>query len=160
MAAEDQLKRIDLIAPQDGTIFQRAVHTVGGVIQAGEVLMLVVPEADDLVIEARVAPQDIDQVHIGQPAVVQFSAFNRRTTPELNGEVISIGADITTDDRKNEAYYSVRVRISDKELARLDGLLPLAGMPVEVFLKTSPRTVVSYFLRPLREQLDRTFRGR
>jgi HlyD family secretion protein len=107
-----------------------------------------------------VAPQDIDQVHIGQPAVVQFSAFNRRTTPELNGEVISIGADITTDERKGDAYYSVRVRISDKELARLDGLLPLAGMPVEVFLKTSPRTVVSYFLRPLREQLDRTFRGR
>ena len=160
VAAEDQLKRIDLIAPQDGTIFQRAVHTVGGVIQAGEVLMLVVPEADDLVIEARVAPQDIDQVHIGQPAVVQFSAFNRRTTPELNGEVISIGADITTDERKGDAYYSVRVRISDKELARLDGLLPIAGMPVEVFLKTSPRTVVSYFLRPLREQLDRTFRGR
>jgi HlyD family secretion protein len=160
VAAEDQLKRIDLIAPQDGTIFQRAVHTVGGVIQAGEVLMLVVPEADDLVIEARVAPQDIDQVHISQPAVVQFSAFNRRTTPELNGEVISIGADITTDERKGDAYYSVRVRISDKELARLDGLLPLAGMPVEVFLKTSPRTVVSYFLRPLREQLDRTFRGR
>ena len=160
VAAEDQLKRIDLVAPQDGTIFQRAVHTVGGVIQAGEVLMLVVPDADELIIEAKVAPQDVDQIHVGQPAVVQFAAFNRRTTPELNGEVIGIGADITQDDKRNEAYYAVRIRISDKELARLEGLQPMAGMPVEVFIKTSPRTVVSYLTKPLREQIDRAFRGR
>jgi HlyD family secretion protein len=160
VAAEDQLKRIDLVAPQDGTIFQRSVHTVGGVIQAGEVLMLVVPDADELIIEAKVSPQDIDQIHAGQPAVVQFGAFNRRTTPELNGEVISIGADITTDDKRNESYYAVRIRIPDKELARLDGLQPMAGMPVEVFIKTSPRTVVSYLTKPLREQFERAFRGR
>jgi HlyD family secretion protein len=160
VAAEDQLKRIDLVAPQDGRIFQQAVHTVGGVIQAGEVLMLVVPDADELIIEAKVAPQDIDQIHVGQPAVVQFAAFNRRTTPELNGEVVGIGADITQDDKRNEAFYAVRIRISDKELARLEGLQPMAGMPVEVFIKTSPRTVVSYLTKPLREQLDRAFRGR
>ena len=160
VAAEDQLKRIDLLAPQDGRVFQQAVHTVGGVIQAGEVLMLVVPDADELIIEAKVAPQDVDQIHVGQPAVVQFAAFNRRTTPELNGEVIGIGADITQDDKRNEAYYAVRIRISDKELARLEGLQPMAGMPVEVFIKTSPRTVVSYLTKPLREQIDRAFRGR
>lgn len=160
VAAEDQLKRIDLVAPQDGTIFQRSVHTVGGVIQAGEVLMLVVPDANELIIEAKVSPQDIDQIHAGQAAVVQFAAFNRRTTPELNGEVISIGADITTDDKRNESYYAVRIRIPDKEMARLDGLQPMAGMPVEVFIKTSPRTVVSYLTKPLREQFERAFRGR
>ena len=160
VAAEDQLKRIDLVAPQDGKIFQQAVHTIGGVIQAGEVLMLVVPDADELIIEAKVAPQDVDQIHAGQPAVVQFAAFNRRTTPELNGEVIGIGADITQDDKRNEAYYAVRIRISDKEMARLEGLQPMAGMPVEVFIKTSPRTVVSYLTKPLREQVDRAFRGR
>jgi HlyD family secretion protein len=160
VAAEDQLKRIDLVAPQDGRVFQQAVHTVGGVIQAGEVLMLVVPDADELIIEAKVAPQDVDQIHVGQLAVVQFAAFNRRTTPELNGEVIGIGADITQDDRRNEAYYAVRIRISDKEMARLEGLQPMAGMPVEVFIKTSPRTVVSYLTKPLREQVDRAFRGR
>ncbi len=121
MAAEDLLKRIDLVAPQDGRVFQQAVHTIGGVIQAGEVLMLVVPDADELIIEAKLAPQDIDQIHIGQPAVVQFAAFNRRTTPELNGEVIGIGADITQDDKRNEAFYAVRIRISDKEMARLEG---------------------------------------
>jgi HlyD family secretion protein len=160
VAQEDQLKRVDLVAPQDGTIFQRSVHTVGGVIQAGEVLMLVVPDSDELIIEAKVAPQDIDQIHIGQPAVVQFAAFNRRTTPELNGEVVGIGADITQDERRNEAYYAVRIRISDKEMARLEGLQPMAGMPVEVFIKTSPRTVVSYLTKPLKEQFDRAFRGR
>ena len=121
VAAEDQLKRIDLVAPQDGKVFQQTVHTIGGVIQAGEVIMLVVPDADDLIIEAKIAPQDIDQLHIGQKAVVRFASFNRRTTPELNGEIVSIGADVTQDERHNESYYAVRIRISDKELARLDG---------------------------------------
>ena len=160
VAQEDQLRRIDLVAPQDGTIFQRSIHTVGGVIQAGEVLMLVVPDADELIIEAKVAPHEIDQIHIGQPAIVQFAAFNRRTTPELNGTVVGIGADITQDEKRNETYYAVRIRISDKEMARLEGLQPMAGMPVEVFIKTSPRTVVSYLTKPLREQFDRAFRGR
>ena len=72
----------------------------------------------------------------------------------------SVRADITQDDKRNEAYYAVRIRISDKELARLEGLQPMAGMPVEVFIKTSPRTVVSYLTKPLREQVDRAFRGR
>jgi len=160
IAQEDQLRRIDLVAPQDGTVFQRSVHTVGGVIQAGEVVMLVVPDSDELIIEAKVAPQDVDQVHVGQPAVVQFGAFNRRTTPELNGEVIGIGADITPDERRNESYYAVRIRIPTAEMARLDGLQPMAGMPVEVFIQTAPRTVLSYLTKPLLEQFHRAFRGR
>jgi HlyD family secretion protein len=160
VAAEDLLKRIDLIAPQDGKIFQRAVHTVGGVIQAGEVVMLVVPDSDALIIEAKVQPTDVDQIHLGQRAVVRFSAFNRRTTPELNGEVSEIGADVTQDDKRNESYYSVRIRIPDSELARMEGLQPVAGMPVEAFIETSPRTVMSYLVKPMREQVDRTFRGR
>jgi HlyD family secretion protein len=160
VAAEDLLKRIDLVAPQDGKIFQRAVHTVGGVIQAGEVVMLVVPDTDALIIEAKVQPTDVDQIHLGQKAVVRFSAFNRRTTPELNGEVIEIGADVTQDDKRNESYYSVRIQIPDSELARMDGLRPVAGMPVEAFIETSPRTVMSYLVKPMLEQVDRTFRGR
>jgi len=160
VAAEDLLKRIDLIAPQDGKIFQRSVHTVGGVIQAGEVVMLVVPDSDVLIIEAKVQPTDVDQIHLGQKAVVRFSAFNRRTTPELNGEVIEIGADVTQDDKRNESYYSVRIQIPDSELARMEGLRPVAGMPVEAFIETSPRTVMSYLVKPMLEQVDRTFRGR
>ncbi|MEI7873724.1 MAG: HlyD family type I secretion periplasmic adaptor subunit [Alphaproteobacteria bacterium] len=160
IAADDQLKRIDLIAPQDGRIFQRSVHTVGGVIQAGEQVMLIVPESDSLIVEAKVAPHDIDQVHVGQHAVLRFAAFNQRTTPELDGEVIHIGADVTQDDRASEPYYSVRIRVLDGELARLDGLQLIAGMPVEAFIQTTPRTVASFLVKPLTDQLARAFRGR
>lgn len=160
VSAEDQLKRIDLIAPQDGKVFQRSVHTVGGVIQAGEPVMLVVPEADSLIVEAKVAPHDIDQIHIGQHAVLRFAAFNQRTTPELNGEVMHIGADVAQDDKASEPYYSVRIRVSDGELARLEGLQLIAGMPVEAFIQTTPRTVASFLVKPLSDQITRAFRGR
>jgi HlyD family secretion protein len=159
-AAEDQLRRTDLVSPQDGKVFQRSVHTVGGVIQAGEPVMLIVPEADSLIVEARIAPHDIDQIHLGQHAVLHFAAFNQRTTPELNGEVVQIGADVTQDDHSKESYYSVRIRVLDGELARLDGLQLVAGMPVEAFLQTTPRTVASYLVKPLAEQIARAFRGR
>lgn len=160
VAAEDQLKRIDLIAPQDGKVFQRTVHTIGGVIQAGEAIMLIVPDADTLIIEAKVAPQQIDQLHLGQQATLRFVAFNQRTTPELNGEVIRIGADVTQEDKKNEAYYSVRIRVSDSELARLEGLKLVAGMPVEAFIQTTPRTVASYLVKPMHDQIMKAFRER
>lgn len=86
--AEDQLKRIDIRSPQDGVVHQLAVHTVGGVITPGEVVMLIVPVADELTVEARVAPQDIDQLKTGQEAGLKFSAFNQRVTPELNGRAM------------------------------------------------------------------------
>ncbi len=160
VAAEDQLKRIDLIAPQDGKVFQRTVHTVGGVIQAGEPVMLIVPDADSLIVEAKIAPQDIDQVRLGQSVVLRFPAFNQRSTPELNGEVVGIAADVTQDDRRNESYYSVRIRVFDTELQRLDGQKLLAGMPVEAFLQTEPRTAISYLVKPMQDQIARAFRGR
>src|SRR5439155_12823449 len=81
VTAEDQLKRVEIRAPQDGTVFQLAVHTVGGVITAGDTIMLVVPNADNLIVEAKVNPQDIDQLQLGQRAMLRFSAFNQRTTP-------------------------------------------------------------------------------
>jgi HlyD family secretion protein len=160
VAAADQLKRIDIVAPQDGRVFQRSVHTIGGVIQAGEAIMLIVPENDALTIEARIAPHEIDRVHVGQQALVRFSALNQRTTPELLGEVIRIGADVTYEDRRNEQYYSVRIHISDSELARLEGARLIAGMPAEAFIQTERRTVMSYLVKPLQDQIAKAFRGR
>ena len=125
--AEDQLKRFDLVAPQDGKVFQQSVHTVGGVIQAGEAVMLIVPDGDSLIVEARIAPQEIDQVHMGQRTMLRFTAFNQRTTPELNGEVVRTGADVSQDEKKSESYYAVRIRVSDGELARLGVQKPVAG---------------------------------
>ena len=122
--------------------------------------MLVVPEADSLIVEAKVAPHDIDQIHVGQHAVLRFAAFNQRTTPELNGEVTHIGADVAQEDKASEPFYSVRIRVSDGELARLGGLQLLAGMPVEAFIQTTPRTVASFLVKPLSDQITRAFRGR
>lgn len=160
VAAEDQLKRVDLLAPQDGKVFQRTVHTVGGVIQAGETIMQIVPDTDTLIIEVKIAPQEVDQVHLGQHAMLRFAAFNQRTTPELRGVVVRIGADVTQEEKRNEAYYSVRIGISDSELARLQGLKLVAGMPVEAFIQTEPRTMMSYLVKPMQDQITRAFRGR
>ena len=98
VAAQDQLKRIDIRAPQDGVVHQSIVHTVGGVITAGDQLMLIMPEGDDLSIEVKVAPQDIDQLQPGLDTVLRLSAFNQRTTPELKGKVSLIAADLVTDN--------------------------------------------------------------
>ena len=160
VAAEDQLRRLDLAAPQDGRVFQRNVHTIGGVVQAGEPLMLIVPDDDSLIVEARVPPQEIDQVHVGQHVTLRFATFNQQTTPQLAGEVVHIGADVSQDDKASAPYYSVRIRVPEHELARLGGVTLLAGMPVEAFMQTAPRTVVSYLLKPFADQVERAFRGR
>jgi HlyD family secretion protein len=158
VAAEDQLRRIDIQAPQSGVVHQLAVHTVGGVIAPGDPLMLIVPEADDLAIEVRVAPQDIDQVKIGQPAVLRLSAFNQRTTPEITGTVSRVAADLTQDEKADLAFYTVRVITSEAELARLKELKLVPGMPVETFIQTGERTALSYLMKPLSDQLNRAWR--
>jgi HlyD family secretion protein len=159
VTAEDQLKRIDIRAPQDGLVHQLAVHTVGGVITPGETMMLIVPEADNLTVEAKLNPQDIDQVQPGQKAVLRFSTFNQRTTPELNGMVIRVSADLTTDKQTGVSYYTVRISIPEAEVARLGGLKLLPGMPLEAFIQTGDRTVLSYLMKPMTDQIARSFRG-
>jgi HlyD family secretion protein len=160
VAAEDQLKRIDIRAPQDGVVHQLAVHTVGGVINASEPLMLIVPIADQLMVDVKVPPQDIDQIAPGQSAVIRFAAFNQRTTPEINGLVKRIAADITQDQKTGIAYYDVRISLPQEELARLGGLKLVPGMPVEGFIKTYERSVISYLLKPLSDQIEKAFRER
>jgi HlyD family secretion protein len=158
VAAEDQLKRVDIRAPQDGMVHQLDVHTVGGVVSAGQQIMLIVPGADKLIVEAKVQPQDIDQVRIGQAAVLRFTNFNSRTTPEVNGEVTLVSADVTQDQRTGLSYYTVRISVPTEELAKLEGPKLIPGMPVEVFIQTTVRTVVSYFVRPFQDQIAKAFR--
>jgi HlyD family secretion protein len=160
VAAEDQLKRIDIRAPQDGVVHQLAVHTVGGVVTGGEAMMLIVPEADALTIEAKIAPQEIDQVRLGQAATLRFSAFNQRTTPELNGTVDRVSADLSTDQRTGASYYTARIGLPESEIARLDGLRLVPGMPVETFIRTGDRTILSYVTKPFTDQVRRAFRAR
>jgi HlyD family secretion protein len=160
VTAEDQLKRVDIRAPQDGTVFQSTVHTVGGVITAGDPIMLIVPEADNLTVEAKVAPQDIDQVKIGQTALLRLSAFNQQATPEINGLVTRISADAASDQRTGMTYYTIRIGMPPEEVAKLGDVTVIPGMPVEAFVQTGERTMLSYFLKPLSDQLMRAFRQR
>jgi HlyD family secretion protein len=158
VAAEDHLRRIEIRAPQSGRVHQLAVHTVGGVIDAGEPIMLIVPDGDVLTVEARIAPQDIDQVSIGQTAVLRLSAFDQRITPEILGEVSRISADLTRDERNQTAYYTARIALAEDQLARLGEVTVLPGMPVEIFIQTGERTVLSYLTKSLRDQVARAFR--
>ena len=158
VTAEDQLKRIEIRAPQDGTVFQLAVHTVGGVVAAGDTIMLIVPNADNLIVEAKINPQDIDQLQLGQKAMLRFSAFNQRTTPEIAGIVARISADTSTDQRSGQNYYVVRVAMPPQEIARLGEVRLVPGMPVEAFIQTGERTVLSYLVKPLHDQFMRAFK--
>ena len=158
IAAEDQLARIDVRAPQAGVVHQSVVHTVGGVIGAGETLMEIVPRDDRFVVEARVEPQDIDQIHTSQAAVLRFSAFNQRTTPEVSGTVEVVAANTTVDQASRRSHYAVRIAVAESELARLGEVSLVSGMPVEAFIRTHERNVLSYLLKPLTDQLQRAFR--
>jgi HlyD family secretion protein len=160
IAAEDQLKRIEIRAPQSGKVLQLAAHTVGGVLNPGEPVMLIVPEDDRLVVEARVAPRDIDQLHVGQPAVVRLAAFNQRTTPELNGSVAGISADLSKDAITGEGYFLARIALSDAELARLGKKKLVPGMPADVQIRTDDRTALSFLVKPLHDQIEKAFRER
>ena len=160
VAARDQLDRIDIRAPTAGVVHQLSVHTIGGVIAAGEVMMEIVPDADDLQIQAKLQPNDIDQVRADQKAFVRFSAFNQRTTPQLNGVVSYVSADLSRERQNDAAYYTVRVSIPGNERRRLGSLQLVSGMPAEVFLQTGSRTMMSYLLKPITDQLQRTFSER
>ena len=159
-AAVDQLYRIDIRAPQSGRVHQLTVHTVGGVISPGEQIMLIVPDADALAVEVKIAPRDIDQVYVGQAASMRFAAFDQKTTPEIEGEVSLVSADLMQDQRTGTSYYTARVLLRPEELARLGNAKLLPGMPVDVFIKTPGRTAFSYLIKPLRDQAERAFKER
>jgi HlyD family secretion protein len=159
-AAADQLNRIDIRAPQNGRVHQLSVHTVGGVISPGEQIMLIVPDADALAVEVKIAPRDIDQVYASQVASMRFAAFNQKTTPAIKGEVNMVSADLTPDQRTGTSYYTVRVLPKSDELARLGAAKLVPGMPVDVFIQTPGRTALSYLIKPLRDQADKAFKER
>ncbi|MDJ0511970.1 MAG: HlyD family type I secretion periplasmic adaptor subunit [Methyloceanibacter sp.] len=161
-AARTRLKRTEIFSPRAGLVHQMTVHTIGGVITAGEPVMLIVPEQDKLVLEARVSPASIDQIRLDQVAAVRFGAFDQGTTPEIDGQVIRVSADITLPEAEanQEPYYKVRLGLAKQQLDRLDGLALKPGMPATAFIQTGGRTVISYLLKPLSDQIARTFRER
>lgn len=158
IAAEDVLKRVDIRAPRSGMVHELAVHTVGGVIGPGDVVMGIVPMEESRTIEVRVPPTDIDQVAVDQAVVLRFPAFNQRTTPEINGTISRVAADVSQETGSGATYYTARVHVSDMELARLGGLKLIAGMPVEAYIQTGARTALSFLTKPVTDQIARAFK--
>ena len=158
VAAEDQLKRIDIRAPSDGYVHQLNVHTIGGVISPAEPVMLIVPTNDKLELEARVLPNEIDQVKPGQKAIVKVHASNARTMPDLQGKVSRISADVSRDQQTGMTFYTIRVELPQEEIKRLEGLHLIAGMQAEVFVEVNERTPFEYFFKPMKDQFARAFR--
>jgi len=157
VSARDQLDRIEMRAPNSGTIHQLAVHTIGGVIKPGETIMELVPDSDELQLEAHVQPKDIDHIHTGQDALVHFNAFNQHTTPKLSGQVSFVSPDITNDQRTGSTFYTVRVTLSDEERKRLGSANLMPGMQAEVYVQTGSRTMLSYLMKPVLDQWRRAF---
>jgi HlyD family secretion protein len=165
VAAEDQLKRVDIRAPRSGVVYSLTVHTVGGVIaNGGETIMSIVPHGDDLIVEAKVSPTDIDQIALGASAVVRIMAGNQRTMPELNGIVTYVSADLSHEPPSPgaapQAFYITRAALPKAEVQRLGEFRLVPGMPAELFIQTYARTPLQYLIKPLRDQIARTFRER
>ncbi|WP_298422509.1 HlyD family type I secretion periplasmic adaptor subunit [Rhodoblastus sp.] len=160
IAADDQLKHVDIRAPQSGRVHELAVHTVGGVIAPGEQIMLIVPDNDALAVEAKFAPRDIDQVHVGQKVQMRFTAFDQKTTPEVEGRIAVVSADLLQDQRSGQSYYTVRIEFNADELVSKESKKVVPGMPVEVFVETPERTVLSYLTKPLLDQARHAMKER
>jgi HlyD family secretion protein len=163
-AATDELKHTDIRAPQAGIVYQLQIHTIGGVIAKGDTVMQIVPRADALIVEAKISPQDIDQVAVGATVRVRIGAGNRRTTPDLEGKVTVVSPDLARDPTtspgtQNQPSYLARVALAKKSGAA-DDLQLVAGMPAEVYIRTQDRTPLQYLLKPLHEQVAHVFRER
>jgi HlyD family secretion protein len=157
-SAKAKLARSEIRSPRPGVVHQLAVHTIGGIIAPGADIMAIVPDLDELVIDAHVRPEDIDQVNIGQMAQVRFPAFDQRTTPEVEGEVIQVAADLSRASEDTAPYYAVRLRLGPEQVKLLGANKLRPGMPAEAFIQTNERTPLSYFLQPLTDQIAHTFR--
>ncbi|MBW8636308.1 HlyD family type I secretion periplasmic adaptor subunit [Hoeflea sp. WL0058] len=158
VAIMDQLSRVDIRAPQAGMVHQLAIHTVGGVIGPGDSIMQIVPQDEPLIAQSMISPADIDQLYIGQEALIRLSAFNQRETPEISGTVRRISADLEEDQRTGAQFYAIQITIHKTRLKELEPIKLIPGMPVEVFIKSPSRTAFSYLTKPLMDQATRAFR--
>lgn len=159
-AASFVLAQTELRSPVDGTVTDLRIHTEGGVVTPGELLLEIVPEGDALIVEAKVRPQDVDRVRVGLDAGIKLSAFDQRTLPELDGKVTYLSADIIEDPRSGQAYFLTRVEVPEAQLARLEGLTVVPGMIADVFVRTGERTFLEYLLHPIVASFDKAWRER
>jgi HlyD family secretion protein len=165
LSAQGVLDRVHVVAPVKGVVVKLRYHTTGGVIEPGKNILEILPSQEELIIEARVRPQDIDSVKHGQHATVRLTALSQRVTPMVSGEVIYLSADTLADEKKSQQVgptdiYIIRVKLNSKEAAQIPGFSPTPGMPAEVYIKTTERTFFQYLMRPVHDSMSRAFRER
>jgi epimerase transport system membrane fusion protein len=148
-ATTDKVNRIQIKSPADGRVMGMSIYTVGGVITPGRPILDIVPQGEELVIEARVSPMDIDRVHTGLVAEVRFSSFKQAVAPKTVGTLIGLSADKITDERTGQPYYSAKIELSPESYVKLGSLELLPGMPADVLINTGERTVFEYLMQPL-----------
>jgi HlyD family secretion protein len=160
VAALDRLSRLDIRSPLAGYLHELSVNTIGGIVAGGETLVSVIPSDDTFIVEAKLSPTDVDQVHQSQLARIRLSSLDQQVTPELFATVLDISPDLSTDQQTGISYYLARLSISEDEYARVDRDSLRPGMPVEVFVETNPRTVLSYLVKPIADQMQKAMRER
>ena len=157
-ALEDVVSRTTVRAPASGFVNGLQVHTIGGVIDPSMRIVDIVPDTEDLVIEAQVSPIDIDRVSIGQDATIRFSTFGSGTVPTVFGEVINLSAESLTNEATGFPYYLARVEVTEESLKELGNMTLLPGMPAEVFIATGSRTLLQYLFKPFSNAMARGLR--
>ena len=158
VAVRALIARSEIRAPVTGTVVGLQVHTVGGVVRAGETILEIVPDSGPLLVEARIDPADIDDVAVGLETDVRLSGFNQRTTPTLKGKVVTVSADVLTDKITGAPYYRAWIQIGEGDSARIGGRALQPGMPAEVLIETGSRSVLAYILQPLLDSTNRALR--
>jgi HlyD family secretion protein len=157
-AARDVAVRRDIVAPEEGTILNLRLFNIGAVVRPGDPVMDLVPAQDRLVAEVNIQPNDIDIVHVGLQAEVRLPGFKQRLVPYLHGHVTFVAQDVTMDERTRMSYYRAHVLIDQEQLARLDGVTLVPGMPVEAMIIIGERSFLRYITQPVRDSFTRAFR--
>jgi HlyD family secretion protein len=158
MSLLERLSRLDIRAPRAGVVLDMTVHALKSVVRPAEPILYIVPTDADLIVDARIDPVNVDQIWQGQDAVLRFSAFDTRTTPEILGKVLRVSPDVIVDEATNQAFYRAEVAPNPGELAKLEGQELVAGMPVEVFIQTGERTPLNYMVKPITDYFNRAMR--
>jgi HlyD family secretion protein/epimerase transport system membrane fusion protein len=155
LVAKDIQKRVEIKAPRSGIVQGIQVHTIGGVVKPGDLLMEIAPQDDDLIVNAQVMPTDIDSLQIGQKAEVRLTALNTRTTPAIYGFVVSVSGDRLINSITNAPYFLSRIEIPLSEKAKLGTIKLTAGMPADVLIQTGERTALDYLIKPMTDAFAR-----
>lgn len=157
-AARDRLQRLDIRAPRTGLVHELMVHTIGGIVGPGQKLMSIIPSEEPLIVNAKIRPEEVDQVHIDQPATILISSFKLPTPLELEGLVTNVSPDQVVSGQSGQAYFTVKIAIAPGERRKLEGKELTPGLPADVLIRGDSRRIISYLTQPLTDRLAVTFR--